>query len=234
MARTSNLFALAATSALLVSGVAHAGPIVYTVNSADPTQAEADFLLTLGSKVTETFESFTAPYQSKSVVTSVGTFIQDVAGSGGACGTACDDGLVVLNSTTTPFNGRFNTTDPGENWLDSFDSKKVVFLPNADVNAIGFYITDPNDAGGLLGINSVSGTHYVSFTDIFGGSKSNGSLYYVTFNSDDAITALFLASNDPNDGYGIDDVTVGRVPEPGTLALLGLGLLGVGLMRRRG
>jgi hypothetical protein len=43
-----------------------------------------------------------------------------------------------------------------------------------------------------------------------------------------------MMANASNDGYGIDDVTVGRVPEPGTLALLGLGLLGVGLMRRRG
>jgi hypothetical protein len=100
------------------------------------------------------------------------------------------------------------------------------------VNAIGFYVSDPNDVNGTFGIELSNGSvHTVS--DIFGGGKSSGALFYVTFTSSTDITGLLMMANASNDGYGIDDVTVGRVPEPGTLALLGLGLLGVGLMRRR-
>ena len=42
-----------------------------------------------------------------------------------------------------------------------------------------------------------------------------------------------IFSNNPNDGYGIDNITVANVTEPGTLALFALGLLGIGLSLSR-
>jgi choice-of-anchor C domain-containing protein len=46
-------------------------------------------------------------------------------------------------------------------------------------------------------------------------------------------TLSFASLSNGNGGAVLDNVSVTAVPEPGTIALLGLGLLGVGLARRR-
>ena len=54
------------------------------------------------------------------------------------------------------------------------------------------------------------------------------------FTSDTAFTSVEFRGVD-NDGYGIDNVAFGSVavPEPGVLAMLGVGLFGLGFLRRR-
>ena len=121
-----------------------------------------------------------------------------------------------------------------QNWLDSMDSREMRFSIAGLYHAVGFYITDPNDVGGLFDIvfADQSAVSY-DMNDIFTGSQTDGSAFYLGFVSDIAIESLAFHSNHANDGFGIDNVTVGKVPEPGTLALLGLGLFGLGLMRRK-
>lgn len=245
MLRKSSLLALAATGALLASGVAHATPILTLSpvgtqsNQAAPRAAEADFLATLNAGfVTETFESIALGTQGSPLSTAVGDFSQVVAGTGGACTGVlggCAGGVAILSSANSPFSGRFNTTVGGGQWLDSFDSQELLFAPKAGVNAVGFYITDPNDAGGRFTISLASGTTVVDFGQVFGGALANGRLFYLSFVSTEDILGITIFSNNRNDGFGIDDVTVGRVPvpAPGALGLLGLGLLGMGLARRR-
>ncbi len=243
MFKSFQFFALCAASVLLTAGAAHAAPVVYTKSVQGilaSKSAETAFIASLGGgHVTETFETFAAGTQGNPLIsTLVGGFYMDLAGSGGLCTGklgGCAAGVAVLDASNSPFTGRFDTTDTvvSKNWLDSFDAQKFTYKPLAGVNSVGFFITDPNDAGGRFDIKTSDGVNTFSFNNIFGGGLSSGQVFYLTFTSTSAISDITIFSNSKNDGFGIDDVTVGKVPEPGTIALLGLGLLAAGAIRRR-
>lgn len=248
MNNQSKFLTTLAAGALFASGLAHAGPMYFTLsavgtegNMTAPQAAEAAFLAGLlpGSVVTEDFEGFVSGTQDSPFDTAVGRFEMIVPGVGGLCESGrntvgdCTDGVAILDAGNSPYGGRFNTTAGGSQWLDSFDAQEFRFTPNANINAIGFFITDPNDSGGRFDFSLASGVESMSFEDIFGSALSNGRVYYLTFTSSEDITGLTIFSNNRDDGFGIDDVTVARVAEPGSLTLLGIGLLGAGLARRR-
>jgi len=231
-----------ALALLCLSCAAQAGPIIFdnggvtlTISDQGSTaakDAESAYLASLGATgfTTETFEGIAAGTRATSFATSVGTFDLNVAGSGGLCEPNCD-GLAVLDSATSPYSGRFAqpTGARNENWLDSNDARVLTFTALAGTTSVGFYLSDPNDAGGRMDVGGIS----FFFDDIFGSRLGNGRAFYVTLESALALAPITILSNNPDDGYGIDTVTVASVPEPGTLTLLGLGLLGLGALRAR-
>lgn len=241
-------------SSLLISGLVagtslvHAGPVLMI--NLDPN-AEATFLSQLsGTLVTENFDSLGGASvnggsqqnswenKSPSFSTNVGTFTLTSAGQT-ADGNVFNNELMIESATTGEHGREILSNYSGDLWLDSNDAKTVVWnitsaaLGGGFFNALGFYLADPADVSAILTLAYDDGS---SSTAIKITSKlPNATLAYVSLISDRNIvgaTFTFLNSTG-NDGWGIDDVTLGKVPEPGTILLLALGLIGLGIARRR-
>lgn len=166
--------------------------------------------------------------------TEVGTFALKEPGNGL---NDHSDELRIQSDETGGF-GRTSVSGNGY-WLDSNDAKQVVWNFDSSssgyTNALGFYLSDVADVAGELEmiLSDADGNQLASQTIQY--PQVLGNLKYVTVYSDTNLFGGSLTFNNSsmNDGWGIDGITVGEVPEPGTLLLMGLGLLGLGVARRR-
>ncbi len=236
--------------ALFASSLASASVVVnYDSNAAAGEAAFMAFLA--GPTVVEDFDSLggaavisgsglahhQTSWENKASTfnTNVGQFTLTEAGQ--STGNPHNDELMIESKNTGEHGRQSLSTYNGDLWLDSNDAKKVEWLFNnpatAGMNAFGFYIADASDVGATLTLLFDDGSYSDSY--VISPYTANGNLGYVSVKSSMNILGATLTFNNSTggDGWGIDDVTVGRLPEPGTVLLLGLGLLGLGAARRR-
>jgi hypothetical protein len=249
-----SLIVLSAFSAAMVT---QASTVSITFNS-NAVVAESAFVTSLnGPTVVENFNSLGGAYvnggiqqkswesKSASYNTNVGTFTLITPGQ------VADDNVfnneLMIESTRTGEYGRESLAQATDDlWLDSNDAELVEWTLGSPLsgsfNALGFYLADADDVGGYLTITFTdnSSTTLSLFSE---GDLPNSNLAYVSIVSDQSILNATITFDvrslaNPNlpfssDGWGIDDVTIGNVPEPTPLLLTGIGLVVLGISRRK-
>ena len=228
LASALSVFSATAANAGVV--VSSSADIMISVDQAAPLDAEAAFLASLDTSVTESFEGFAVGGGLTTLSTAVGEFNAVAAGQQGL-----QFAIGAGNIT-----GREGVAGP--QFFESLDLVSVtldIAGLGFDFDALGFFLQDPSDQGATFEILFADGELASAFVQF--ESEPNGQLSYISAMFAKPIAQLTVSfaniDNDQNDGFGLDDITVGRkvseVSEPGLLGLFGLGFLGLGFAARR-
>nr|WP_316639371.1 PEP-CTERM sorting domain-containing protein [uncultured Roseateles sp.] len=163
-------------------------------------------------------------------------------------------GRVVSNSSCQIANkgipacqGRYNTTDQGKQFWESSLGFDIFF--GSAIEAFGFNLTDYGDFKSAMTVDLLDSRKFkIGSIQVGKGTDlGNGSLQF--FGLTDTSNSVYglhfsVGQQNPNNGLsydwlGFDDLVTGKlitdtnVPEPGSLALVGISLAGLALTRRR-
>jgi hypothetical protein len=257
MFKTLSRTAAVATLACLPVGASALGISVTQFASADLAGARDDYDSILASDfatifATEDFEGKTEGQIAKepdgsrgTLGTNVGTFIATGGnGSGGGAVLGDETNLAVRIDGSGNNGGRKNTSgtagtstpaaDPAhKKYLDSNDTGGMFWNASGGgsmFDRILFTLTDPADQGGTLTITAAGVTDSFDIAP----PQDNGEIFNVLIAFTTQVTSadISLVKSETNDGFSIDDITVGAVPLPAAAWLL-LGVSGALVAAKR-
>lgn len=248
--KTKSLYAVALAAALVVPAAANAAVIrvaagdfvagaglitfsEFAVNTQNPVYTPGDYGGGVGSP-TVTFDGW---FEGQSLSLNPGVDCPGAAATACIVGNPANPLTLDADSINT-----FITTDgsfpssPTLTGAPRFNGP-IAILFSIDLAGVGF------DAGYFNAANSTGITAFARDGSILGTVSNNGLgiefLGLVTDDGSEKIAGVFLdlVGAEPA-GFNIDNLRFGRagqvkVPEPAALGLFGLGLLGLGLARRR-